>query len=65
MSTKYPEKHSCNEAMRQMRQTSPEKPCETTALLDSAAARLVKILSLLSFGKKSLIRVCFMFCEKA
>ena len=26
-----------------MRQTSPEKPCETTALLDSAAARLVKI----------------------
>ena len=26
-----------------MRQTSPEKPCETTALLDLAATRLVKI----------------------
>ena len=28
---------------RRMRQSSPEEPCETTPLLDSAAARLVKI----------------------
>ena len=36
---------------RRMRQSSPEEPCETTPLLDSAAARLVKIVVLPEHSK--------------